>query len=732
MGLLRQFMIRHKPLQIAIVAIFFCILAGFLIRFQTCPFLSIPWKGTEVMALTKAPPLKPLAKPEGVIVSGFVFYGRKSRVSSMRCYLELWIDDNAIPNLVARKVGHAEDFVVSGNIINNPPLGFMHFRIGALHPYFPESEQPSHVTYGADYWKPSRHGFWDGQKNFTLDIEKPPPAWPQHRWLRVQDDAMIYQTPINKLAYEVWGSSYQAWSIAAQMHYSLLENIENNALDLYKFEKPWTMYGDRIRINFMCIYADDILDTHPEHWPKGRGDEDMIVLDLPKTLRRPVVVQGDALAAHFQYKHQGGLGDTSQPPIMSQPSNEARILLALQALQNNPKLRLRRAATIYKVGYSTLRDRRNGIQSRSDWVPKSRKLSDLEEQIIVQFLLDLDSRGFPARLRFVEEIANSLLADRDASPVGKRWAHNFVKRQPELKTRLFRRYDYQRAKCEDPTIIRGWFRLVQNTIAKYGIRSDDIWNFDETGFMMGLIMAGMAVTGSERQGRPKSVQPGNREWITVIQAINAEGQSIAPFIIGAGQYHLANWYRESNLPADWVIATSQNGWTNNELGLEWLKHFDRSTTKRSNARYRLLILDGHESHHSTDFEKYCKENKIITLCMPAHASHLLQPLDIGCFAVLKKAYGQEIEHLIRCSITHISKTEFFPAFYAAFKATFTESNIRGGFRGAGLAPLDPETVISKLDVQLRTPTPSGERLNLSLNTWKDESEDIKAAPQSQL
>ncbi|KAJ0127220.1 hypothetical protein HZ326_29676 [Fusarium oxysporum f. sp. albedinis] len=63
--------------------------------------------------------------------------------------------------------------------------------------------------------------------------------------------------------------------------------------------------------------------------------------------------------------------------------------------------------------------------------------------------------------------------------------------------------------------------------------------------------------------------------------------------------------------------------------------------------------------------------------MPAHASHLLQPLDIGCFAVLKKAYGQEIEHLIRCSITYISKTEFFPAFYAAFKATFTESNIQG-------------------------------------------------------
>ncbi|KAJ3534004.1 hypothetical protein NM208_g7730 [Fusarium decemcellulare] len=298
---------------------------------------------------------------------------------------------------------------------------------------------------------------------------------------------------------------------------------------------------------------------------------------------------------------------------MSESLDEARILLALQAIQNNPKLSLRRAAQIYNVNYWKLRRRQQGIQSQRDTIPKSRKLSDLEEQIIVQFILDLDSRGFPSRLRFVEEMANSLLADRDASPVGKRWAHNFVKRQPELKTRLFRKYDYQRAKCEDPAIIRNWFTLVANTIAKYGIRSDDIWNFDETGFLMGMIATEMVVTGSERRSKPKSVQPGNREWITVIQAINAEGQSIAPFIIGAGQYHLANWYRECDLPSDWVIATSQNGWTDNQLGLEWLKHFDRSTAKRSVGRYRLLILDGHESHHSADFERYCEENKIITL-----------------------------------------------------------------------------------------------------------------------
>jgi len=390
---------------------------------------------------------------------------------------------------------------------------------------------------------------------------------------------------------------------------------------------------------------------------------------------------------------------------MSQSLYEARVLLALQALQNNPKLSVRKAATIYQINRCTLGRRQKGIQSTRNTTTKSRNLSDLEEQIIVQFILDLDSRGFPPRRDFVEKMANSLLADRDASPVGKLWVHNFIQRQPQLITRRFRRYDYQRAKCEDPTIIRDWFRLVENTIAKYGIQLDDMWNFDETGFMMGMIEPGMVVTSSERQGMPKKVQPGNREWITAIQAINAEGQSIPPFIIGSGQYHLANWYRECDLPGDWVIALSENGWTNNQLGLDWLRHFNRSTKDRSVGSYRLLILDGHESHHSAEFMRYCEENKIITLCMPAHASHLLQPLDVGCFGPLKKAYGREIERLMRCSINHISKTEFFPAFYAAHQATITESNIRGGFRGAGLAPLDPENVISKLDIQLRTPTP---------------------------
>ncbi|KAJ6437534.1 hypothetical protein O9K51_09740 [Purpureocillium lavendulum] len=303
-------------------------------------------------------------------------------------------------------------------------------------------------------------------------------------------------------------------------------------------------------------------------------------------------------------------------------------------------------------------------------------------------------------------MANHLLRVRDARPVGKNWAQNFVKRRPELRTRFSRKYDYQRAKCEDPKIIGPWFDLVRNVKSKYGILDDDTYNFDETGFMMGVIFAGMVVTTSDGRTRAKLAQPGSREWSTVIQAVSALGWAIPPFIILAGQHHLANWYQECDLPADWRLATTDNGWTTNEVGLDWIKHFDCHTASRTKGPYRLLILDGHESHHSTEFELYCKEHNIITLCMPSHSSHILQPLDVGCFGPLKQAYGRQIEDLMRMHVTHIGKLEFLCAFRQAFFSSMTEKNIQGGFAGAGLVPYDPQRVLTKLDVRIRTPTPA--------------------------
>lgn len=175
-------------------------------------------------------------------------------------------------------------------------------------------------------------------------------------------------------------------------------------------------------------------------------------------------------------------------------------------------------------------------------------------------------------------------------------------------------------------------------------------------------------------------------------------------VIFKGKVHLSTWFEKTGLPPNWVIALSDNGWTSNELGLKWLsKVSEPNTAPRVVGKYRLLILDGHGSHATPEFDQFCTERAIITLCMPPHSSHLLQPLDIGCFSPLKRAYGSQIAEFIRLGVNHVDKAEFLPAFKQARFEAFSERNIRSGFTAAGLVPLDPDRVLSTLQIRPYTP-----------------------------
>jgi hypothetical protein len=174
----------------------------------------------------------------------------------------------------------------------------------------------------------------------------------------------------------------------------------------------------------------------------------------------------------------------------------------------------------------------------------------------------------------------------------------------------------------------------------------------------------MVFTASEKRINPKKIQPGNREWVTIIQGICAAGWAIPPFVIFSGKVLISSWY--AGMPRDWAIEVSPNGWTTDELALKWLKYFDAHTKEHTVGAYRLLIVDGHGSHNTKEFHEYYEEQKIIVLCMPPHSSHLLQPLDVGCFAPMKRAYYTEIESWSRYAGTQVKKETFLPAFRIAF------------------------------------------------------------------
>jgi hypothetical protein len=398
-------------------------------------------------------------------------------------------------------------------------------------------------------------------------------------------------------------------------------------------------------------------------------------------------------------------------------NQEGRIQLAIKAYQNAEIPSIRGTARVFDVPERTLRRRLAGVPFRQVTRANSHKLTPEEEQSLLQWILSMDMRGSAPRPSMVRDMANILLRERNGQPVGTRWVYNYTNRHPELKSRYSRRYNYQRALCEDPRIIEPWFDLVRRTIDENGIQTEDIYNFDETGFAMGLIATAKVITRADYYGRRGLLQPGNREWVTSIECVGATRFVLPPTIIFKSTlYQQYAWFED--LPNDWRIEISPNGWTTDEIGLRWLrKQFIPMTTSRTKGKFRLLILDGHGSHLTGDFDQLCAKNDIIAICMPPHSSHLLQPLDVGCFAPLKRAYGGVIEAKARAGVNHIDKLDFITTFPNVRTEAFKPATIQNAFEAAGLVPYNPGQVMEKLSIRLRTPPLPASRPGSRLSTW---------------
>lgn len=167
--------------------------------------------------------------------------------------------------------------------------------------------------------------------------------------------------------------------------------------------------------------------------------------------------------------------------------------------------------------------------------------------------------------------------------------------------------------------------------------------------------------------------------------------------------------------------------------MEWLKHFDQVTKPRVTAisPYRLLIIDGHDSHITLEFIKYCDEVNIKPYCLPPHSTHLLQPLDVGLFSPLQKAYRKAVNRTTRFSFFSIWKGNFLPLLVEDRQATYTEENIAAGWHGAGLIPFNARYVLDNIlhghVSDLSSPLPA-----ITITTPKHSSDLLRHTRQAKL
>ncbi|KAF7520283.1 hypothetical protein G7054_g12829 [Neopestalotiopsis clavispora] len=139
----------------------------------------------------------------------------------------------------------------------------------------------------------------------------------------------------------------------------------------------------------------------------------------------------------------------------------------------------------------------------------------------------------------------------------------------------------------------------------------------------------------------------------------------------------------------WRFTATDNGWTSDPTALEWLqKVFIPFTQPNDPQEARLLVLDGHGSHETTEFMYTCFENKIHLIFLPPHASHVLQPLDQSVFGPLKAAYKKELGNLDHWDAsTVVGKRNFLICYEKARRAALTKKNIISGWKWTGLWPV---------------------------------------------
>jgi helix-turn-helix, Psq domain/Tc5 transposase DNA-binding domain len=224
---------------------------------------------------------------------------------------------------------------------------------------------------------------------------------------------------------------------------------------------------------------------------------------------------------------------------------EERLKLAIEAIKKEgfqpngqPYLSFRQAGIEFNVPKSTLYDRFHGTKDRKDGHEKQRALTAAHEETLVAWIKEMGWRGVPLQTQTVIDYA-SAIAGR---PVSRKWIKRFRERHPEIRARWTRPLEKCRAQSLNPTAVASFFEVLQEVIETYDIPPENIYNANEKGIQLGIGKKVLAFFDRDQKD-VYSVEDGDRELVTVIEAVCADGTAIRPSVIFKAKRRDLEWGR---------------------------------------------------------------------------------------------------------------------------------------------------------------------------------------------
>lgn len=276
----------------------------------------------------------------------------------------------------------------------------------------------------------------------------------------------------------------------------------------------------------------------------------------------------------------------------------------------------------------------------------------------------------------------------------KSWLKGFLRRNAELIVRPVRTIEASRIASVTLENVCEHISRVDEAIKRFNIRDPNrIFNCDETGIILNkssrrTLRKGVGGAHKTLQ-QIEIVTKGGLDHVTLMGIVSASGNAYKPAIIFPGKharYRIVNGNVETMhtcLPPCYFYQKDPAG-MNSQIFIDWARHFLNETEPlRRNGNHILLVYDGYKCHIQYEVLSLFKTSRVVVIGLPAHTSHVLQPLDVSVFCSFKSVLQREFHRATRTKRI-LDCFDVGTIITASYYDAFTRRNIQDGFLRTGL------------------------------------------------
>lgn len=391
----------------------------------------------------------------------------------------------------------------------------------------------------------------------------------------------------------------------------------------------------------------------------------------------------------------------------------ARALLSIQE-----GMTIREAAEEYHIPKTTLHNRISGRSQSPKKKGRKPVLLKSEELALAEQLAILGDYGKAMDVEelkryvkyYLDESGRSVSLFEDNIP-GTEWVRGFMKRHQNMLTKRMCQNISRRRAAVSVTIVQEYFEKLKKTMD--GVPAANIVNYDETN----LTDDPKGKLQIFRRGckYAERVMNTSKNSISIMFAITASGESLAPYVVYKGDRMQDSWMIGG--PADARYNRTATGWFDSATFSDWFESVYMLYVRAlPREQPKVLIGDNLPSHINFKIVESCEKNNIRMCFLPPYSTHLLQPLDVSVFAPLKKVWNKVLSEwkMAEGRYYSILPKQCFPKLLLSVMEKMNlkwEILAKAGFKTCGIYPYDPTPVINKV-----SKTPSKETANATRAT----------------